>query len=313
MERLERAVQAVKAALPDLTLLEHEPLHAHSSFHIGGEARVLALPADGESFCALCALLHEQGLRPFVLGNGSNLLFPDEGLPLAFLVGAERLQELRLLPDGAVYAGAGVSLSRLAAFACENKLDGLVFASGIPGSVGGGVRMNAGAYGGELKDAVERVYAWDLQEQRLREFAGGDCGFGYRRSVFQSGRWAILGARFRLRPGAREEIAAAMRELGEKRREKQPLELPSAGSAFKRPEGYFAAALIDQAGLKGLRVGGAQVSEKHAGFIVNAGGASARDVRALMAQVQETVFARFGVRLEPEIIALEPSLSSEID
>ena len=312
MERLELAIEAVKKALPELRLLEQEPLCAHSSFRIGGPARVLALPADAKQFCALCALLHERGLRPFVLGNGSNLLFPDEGLPRAFLVGTERLQELRLLPDGAVYAGAGVSLARLAAFACENALDGLVFASGIPGSVGGGVRMNAGAYGGELKDVVEHVDAWDLQEQRALTLDGGDCGFGYRRSDFQDGRRAILGAQFRLRPGRREELAAAMRELGEKRRDRQPLELPSAGSAFKRPEGYFAAALIDQAGLKGLRVGDAQVSEKHAGFIVNAGRASAADVRAMMERVQNEVFRRFGVQLEPEIIALDAALSSEI-
>ena len=307
MENLELAIQEIKEKLPGMTLLENEPMAAHSSFRIGGPARALAVPSDVTGFSKLCAIMREHHVAPFMLGNGSNILFPDEGLPELLLVSTEKLQKLFLLPDGAIYAEAGVSLSRLAAFACEQGLTGLEFASGIPGTVGGGLRMNAGAYGGEMKDVTESVVYYYLPEQMLYEIPSYNCMFGYRSSIFQkSAGMAILSAVFRLQPGEKAEISAKMRELNEKRRDKQPLELPSAGSAFKRPEGHFAAALIDQAGLKGYTVGGAQVSEKHAGFVVNRGGATSKDVYALLMHVRNTVYEKFQVELTPEIIVLPP-------
>ena len=307
MENLEKAIQEIKEQLPGMTLLENEPMSAHSSFRIGGPARALAVPSDLTGLTRLCAILRENHVAPFLLGNGSNILFPDEGLPDLLLLSTEKLQKIFLLPDGAIYAEAGVSLSRLAAFACEQGLTGLEFASGIPGTVGGGLRMNAGAYGGEMKDVVDSVVYYYLPEQMLYEIPAANCRFGYRSSIFQqSAGMAVLSAVFRLQPGNKEEISAKMRELNEKRRAKQPLDLPSAGSAFKRPEGHFAAALIDQAGLKGYTVGGAQVSEKHAGFVVNRGGATSKDVYDLMMHVRNTVYEQFQVELQPEVIILPP-------
>ena len=307
MENLEKAILEIKEALPGLKLLENEPMSAHSSFRIGGPARALAVPSDVMGFSKLCAILREHHVAPFMLGNGSNILFPDEGLPDLLLVSTEKMQKLFSMPDGAIYAEAGVSLSRLAAFACEQGLTGLEFASGIPGTVGGGLRMNAGAYGGEMKDVTESVVYYYLPEQALYEIPKVNCQFGYRSSIFQkSAGMAILSAVFRLQPGNKEEITAKMRELNEKRRAKQPLDLPSAGSAFRRPEGHFAAALIDQAGLKGYTVGGAQVSEKHAGFVVNRGGATSKDVYDLMMHVRNAVYGQFQVELTPEIVILPP-------
>ena len=222
------------------------------------------------------------------------------------------LTKMFLLPDGALYAEAGVSLSKLASFAQQNGLAGLEFASGIPGTVGGGTIMNAGAYGGELKDAIESVVCLYVPDQRLYELTREQCAFAYRSSLFKKlGGCLVLSVVFRLEKGDGEAIAAKMRELNERRRDKQPLDLPSAGSAFKRPEGYYAAALIDEAGLKGYTVGGAQVSEKHAGFVVNIGGATSHDVYDLMMHVRNTVYREKGVQMEPEIIILPPDYRLE--
>ena len=312
MENLEKAIAEIKEALPGMTLLEQEPLSAHCSFRIGGPARALAVPESVSSLAKACSILKDNELMPFILGNGTNLLFPDEGLQQLFLISTEKLQNLFLLPDGAIYAEAGVSLSRLSSFAQQNGLQGLEFASGIPGSVGGGCFINAGAYGGEMKDVVESVVCLYSPDQGLYELPAEQCAFSYRKSLFNTrGGYVILSAVFRLQPGDRDEIAAKMREMNEKRRAKQPLELPSAGSAFKRPEGNFAGALIEQAGLKGFTVGGAQVSEKHAGFVVNVGGATSHDVYDLMMQVRNTVYEKSGVRLEPEVIILPPDYKLE--
>lgn len=312
MENLEKALAEIKAKLPKLCLLENEPLSEHCSFKIGGPARALAVPSDVMSLTKICAILKEHKLAPMPLGNGTNLLFPDEGLPNLFLLSTGKLQKLFRLPDGAVYAEAGVSLARLAGFAQQSGLTGLEFASGIPGSLGGACVMNAGAYGGELKDVIESVVFYYLPEQRLYELRKEQCAFGYRESLFKKLPGCfILSAVLRLQEGDREEIAAQMRRLSELRREKQPLDLPSAGSAFKRPEGQYAAALIQQAGLKGFSVGGAQVSEKHAGFVVNTGGATAKDVHELMLQVRRRVYESSGVVLEPEIILLPPDYALE--
>lgn len=307
MEELEKAIAEIKKAMPGLRLLENEPMAEHCSFKIGGPVRALAVPSDVMGLSKVCAILRDHGLAPMLLGNGTNILFPDEGLPDLFLLSTGKLTKLFLLPDGAVYAEAGVSLAKLAGFAQQNGLEGLEFASGIPGTLGGACLMNAGAYGGEMKDVIESVVCYYLPEQRLYELDREQCQFGYRSSLFQSmGGCAILSAVLRLKKGDGEAIAARMRELGERRREKQPLDLPSAGSAFKRPEGDYAAALIERAGLKGLRAGGAQVSEKHAGFVVNTGGASSHDVHELMMRVRRTVYEKFQVLLEPEIILLPP-------
>ncbi len=312
MENLEQAIREIKEALPGMPLLENEPMSAHCSFRIGGPVRALAVPSDVSSLSRICCILKEHQLAPFLLGNGTNILFPDEGLPELFIISTEKLTRIFLLPDGAIYAEAGVSLSRLAGFAQQNGLKGLEFASGIPGSLGGGVKMNAGAYGGEMKDVIESVVSLYLPDQTLYEISRDDCDFGYRSSRFQKvAGLVVLSAVLRLERGDREEIAVKMRELNERRREKQPLDLPSAGSAFRRPEGHYAAALIDQAGLKGFRVGGARVSEKHAGFVVNTGGASSHDVYDLMMHVRNTVYRQTGVFLEPEIILLPPDYRLE--
>ena len=312
MEQLERALQEIKKEMPGLALFENEPMSAHCSFRIGGPVRALAAPQDVTSLTRLCYLLKKQELAPFILGNGTNILFPDEGLNDLFIISTEKLTKMFLLPDGAIYAEAGVSLSKLASFAQQNGLTGLEFASGIPGSVGGGMMMNAGAYGGELKDAVESVVIHFLPEQALYELTNEQCAFGYRTSFFQKmPGCVILSAVFRLEKGDPEQIAEKMRELNARRREKQPLDLPSAGSAFKRPEGGFAAALIDEAGLKGYTIGGAQVSEKHAGFVVNAGGATSHDVYDLMMHIRRTVYEHSKVVLEPEMIILPPDYKLE--
>lgn len=311
-ENLEKAVAAVKEALPGMTLLEHEPMSQHSSFRIGGPVRALAAPSDVTSLTKLCSVLKQNHIAPMMLGNGTNILFPDEGLDQVFLVSTEKLTKMFLLPDGALYAEAGVSLSKLASFAQQNGLAGLEFASGIPGTVGGGTIMNAGAYGGELKDAIESVVCLYVPDQRLYELTREQCAFAYRSSLFKKlGGCLVLSVVFRLEKGDGETIAAKMRELNERRRDKQPLDLPSAGSAFKRPEGYYAAALIDEAGLKGYTVGGAQVSEKHAGFVVNIGGATSHDVYDLMMHVRNTVYREKGVQMEPEIIILPPDYRLE--
>ena len=312
MEKLENAIAEIKKVFPGMKILENEPMRAHCSFRTGGPVRALAYPSDLSSLTKLCCILKEHELAPLMLGNCTNIVFPDEGMSEVFAICTEKLTKLFLLPDGAIYAECGVPLSRLAAFAQQNGLAGLEFASGIPGSVGGGVMMNAGAYGGELKDAVESVVCYYLPEQRLYEVTAEKCQFGYRDSFFKKlpGN-VIISAVFRLHEWDKDEIAAKMRELNERRRDKQPLDLPSAGSAFKRPEGHYAAALIDEAGLKGFSVGGAQVSEKHAGFIVNTGSATSADIHELMKQVRKRVYDNSNVLLEPEIILLPPDYKLE--
>ena len=312
MENLELAIAQIKEELPGMTLLENEPLSQHCSFRIGGPARAIAVPSDVTSLSRICCILKEHELAPLMLGNGTNILFPDEGLQDVLLISTEKLTKLFLLPDGAIYAEAGVSLSRLASFAQQNGLKGLEFASGIPGTLGGGCRMNAGAYGGELKDVIESVVCYYLPEQALYELTAEECNFEYRASRFSKvGGFVVLNAVLRLPQGDGEEIAARMRELNEKRREKQPLDLPSAGSAFKRPEGHFAAKLIEDSGLKGYAVGGAQVSEKHAGFVVNTGNATSHEVYDLMMHVRNTVYKDSGIFMEPEIIILAPDYKLE--
>ncbi len=287
----------LREALPALEVLREEPLKNYTSFGIGGPAEVLLLPASPAELAELCALLRRLGVRPLVLGNGSNVLAPDEGLRGAVIV-TKRAAAMERQGDRIV-ADCGASLTKIAAFAAEEGLAGLEFAYGIPGTLGGALIMNAGAYGGELKDVTVRVEYLD-GELRRQKAEGEALDFSYRHSRFGPGD-VVLRAELRLEPGDRETIRARCRELTEKRRASQPLEKPSAGSAFKRPAGGYAAALIDQAGLKGYAVGGAQVSEKHAGFVVNRGGATASDVKKLLEDVQKAVYDRTGILLEPEI------------
>ncbi len=287
----------LKRALPGLRLLEGEPMAAHCSFRIGGPAALFAEPSDEAELLVLLAALRERGVRPLLLGKGTNVLVADAGVPGVVVHIGEALGAVRVAGTR-MEAGAGVALSVLAQRAREHSLTGLEFAHGIPGSLGGAVVMNAGAYDGEMKDVVVSVRYLD-GEGTLRETE--DMGFAYRRSRFSDGQSVVLSAVLQLREGDGEAVAARMRELGERRRSKQPLDRPSAGSTFKRPARGYAAALIEGAGLKGLSVGGAQVSEKHAGFVINTGNASCADVLALMELVRARVLEKYGVELEPEV------------
>lgn len=298
----------LRAGIPALELRRDEPMARHTTFQVGGPVPVMALPKDeGEAQTVLHIAAMEFGVRPFFMGKGSNLLVSDAGADLLVVKAYDGLGRLELLPGGewpgyqTILAGSGVSLARLSNFALEHGLTGLEFAHGIPGSVGGGVYMNAGAYGGELGQVVSSVSAVGLPcEEDVRRYVNPQ--FSYRHSRFQEQDEFILRACFTLKPGNPAEIRAKMDDFAQRRREKQPLEYPSAGSTFKRPapadgRPVYAAALIDQCGLKGLAVGGAQVSEKHAGFVINRGGASCRDILELIAQVRERVFRETGITL----------------
>ena len=279
---------------------ENVPMAAKTSFKIGGPAELMLFPASVEQLQACIKLCKEHGEKPFILGCGSNLLVKDSGLDGA-VISMERLTgSPQAAPTGLVSCGAGVKLSELCVFAQKNGLSGLEFAYGIPGSAGGAAYMNAGAYGGEMKDVLQSVQ-YIRTTGEICELPAGALELGYRRSAFMQNHGIIAGITVQLQPGDPAEIRAKMNEIMQQRKDKQPLEFPSAGSVFKRPEGHFAGALIEQCGLKGQSVGGAQVSEKHAGFIVNTGGAMARDVRALIALVQTVVENETGVFLEPEI------------
>ncbi len=279
---------------------ENEPLSAHTTFRIGGPARWLAEPESVDQLVCLLTALREKGISYFIKGNGSNLLASDEGFDGVVIELGSRFADIRI-EGNRVYAQAGALLSRIANAALECSLTGLEFAHGIPGSLGGAVFMNAGAYGGEMKDVVRMVTYLD-SSLKVCTMTGEEAAFAYRTSCFKAHRdWIILSAEMELQPGAAEEISAQMRDLAARRRDKQPLEYPSAGSTFKRPEGYFAAKLIEDCGLKGLQVGGAQVSEKHSGFVVNKGGATCADVLELCRRIYDTVFERYGVPLEREV------------
>ena len=286
--------------LPDITYEHDTPLSRHTSFRIGGPARRMAFPKDGSQMVLLIEAARTCGAWPLVIGNGTNLLFPDEGVD-RLVVNTRDMSGVTLDAEGRVAAEAGAALSRVAVFAQQQGLAGLEFAHGIPGSVGGAVCMNAGAYGGEMRQVVREATVL-FPEEGIRTLTGEELAFSYRHSLLTDRPDAVvLRAVFALEAGESAAIREKMDELMARRKASQPLEYPSAGSTFKRPEGYFAAALIDQCGLKGLTVGGAQVSEKHAGFVINRGGAACADVLALMAQVQQRVWEEKGVRLEPEV------------
>lgn len=296
-EKLNELARALRAVCPKLELRENEPMSRHTSFRVGGPAALMALPKNVEEASAAVKTAVGFGIKPFFLGNGSNLLVPDEGYNGFLVKPAGEFHEVRE-ENGCLTAGGAVTLARLAVAALDRGLTGLEFAHGIPGTVGGGVFMNAGAYGGEMAQVVTEVTCLNAMGE-IETVT--DFGFGYRTSNFSDGSRMILRATFKLERGDREAIKARMDELAAQRQAKQPLEYPSAGSMFKRPVGYFAGALIEQTGLKGFAVGGAQVSEKHAGFVINKGGATCGDVLELVRQVQEKVKANTGVDLEMEV------------
>lgn len=286
--------------LPDMVYEHDVPLAKHTSFRIGGPARRMAFPRDGSQMVLLMEEAQVCGAAPLVIGNGTNLLFPDEGVD-RLVVNTRDMSGVSLDAEGRVAAEAGASLSRVAVFAQQHGLAGLEFAHGIPGSVGGAVCMNAGAYGGEMRQVVHSAVVL-FPEEGIRTLAGEELAFSYRHSLLTDRPDAVvLRAVLTLEAGEPAAIREKMDELMARRKASQPLEYPSAGSTFKRPEGYYAAALIDQCGLKGLTVGGAQVSEKHAGFVINRGGATCADVTALMTEIQKRVWEATGVRLEPEV------------
>ena len=287
--------------MPELRIACEEPMSRHTSFRIGGPARRMAFPEKAEQLVRLLGKAREFGARPLVVGNGTNLLAPDRGLD-RLVVGTAGLQRMETgAAPHTVMAEAGASLARVADYACRLGLTGLEFAHGIPGTVGGGLCMNAGAYNGELSGVVEGVSVL-LPERGVCFLNREEMLFGYRHSILtECPEAAVLYAVFRLEPGEPDAVRERMRELAARRRASQPLELPSAGSTFKRPAGHFAGGLIEQCGLKGLTVGGAQVSEKHAGFLVNRGGATCAEMLELICRVRERVLAETGVLLEPEV------------
>ena len=276
--------ETIAAYLPKMVWLKDEPLAKHASFRVGGPAKRMAFPGSTEELVIL---------------DGTNLLFPDEGLD-AVVIATGEMKEIRRSGADELSADAGVSLARLATFAWQEGLTGLEFAHGIPGSLGGGIVMNAGAYDGSLSDVLTEVTA--LFPDGVRTLHAEELQLSYRHSIFiEQPEAVVLRAKLRLRPGDAAAIRARMDELMAKRKASQPLEYPSAGSTFKRPTGYFAGRLIEDAGLKGVSVGGAMVSPKHAGFVINTGGATCADVLALIETVQKRVFDASGVRLEPEV------------
>ena len=276
-----------------------EPLSAHTTFRIGGTADVFLTPHSQEEIRQILAVCRKEALPYFILGNGSNLLVSDEGYRGVILQIFRNLDEIRV-EGNEIHASAGALLSGIAVAAKNASLTGMEFAGGIPGTLGGAVVMNAGAYGGEMKDILKEVTVL-TRDGEIRTLPVSELELGYRTSIIQKKEYLVLGAVLELKPGEQETIAARMRELAGQRRSKQPLEYPSAGSTFKRPEGYFAGKLIMDCGLRGYRVGGAAVSEKHCGFVVNTGDASAQDVCRLMKDVSDKVLESFGVKLEPEV------------
>ena len=302
MKHLREFVTLLQMA--DIDLKQGEPMCRHTTFQIGGPVAVMAFPNSPEQVGEILKIARRYEITPMILGAGSNILAPDEGLDTVVIELRTAMNRVEERSKGEFEAQAGAAMARLATFAMERGYTGLEFAHGIPGTVGGGVYMNAGAYGGEMCQVVIGVTAMD-RAGNLLDIPADKLDLSYRHSRFMNEDLVILSVRVKLEKGEREEIRAKMAELMTRRRTSQPLELPSAGSTFKRPATGYAAAMIEAAGLKGLRVGDAQVSEKHAGFVVNRGRATCKDVLRLMEQVQDRVEQDTGVRLEPEVRILE--------
>ena len=292
--------QKIAGLLTEIELRFWEPMSKHTSFRIGGNVEVMAFPNSPEQLARVLKMSALLDCKGVILGAGTNVLAPDEGIPGLVICLKDCLDGIELVDDRRIRVMAGVTMTRAAVFAANHSLSGMEFAHGIPGSVGGGVYMNAGAYGGELCQICESVEVMDRQGN-IRRLSNSEMQFSYRHSILEETGDIVVSAVFCLVPGDKDEVWAKMKELMGKRSASQPLDLPSAGSAFKRPVGGYAAALIDQSGLKGYQVGGAAISSKHAGFAVNLGGATAADVKLLLQQVSDKVFEDSGIRLEPEV------------
>ena len=298
----EAVYEYIRANVPEEDILTEEPMSRHTTFRIGGEAACFIRISSEEQLQKLIPYFENVGVEYFVLGKGSNLLVGDKGYPGVILQISDACQQIEA-EENRLQVQAGATLSKVALFAMERGLEGLEFAAGIPGTVGGGVVMNAGAYGGEMKQVVESVRVLS-SEGEILTLDNDTMEFGYRTSIIRNRNFTVLSVTFRLREGNREEIRARIEDFQKRRMEKQPLNYPSAGSTFKRPEGYFAGKLIMDAGLRGFQIGDARVSDKHCGFVVNVGKATARDVTDVIEEVQEKVRERFGVSLEREVIYL---------
>lgn len=288
------------ALLPETELRFQEPMAKHTSFRIGGPAEVMAFPKTKEELALILKTSALLDCKTAILGAGTNVLASDAGIEGLVICLKDCLDGIKQIGETRIRVMAGVTMSRAAVFAANAGLSGLEFAHGIPGTIGGGVYMNAGAYGGEISQVCEVVEIMD-RNGNLRMIPNKEMDFSYRHSALEKSSEIVISAVFSLKKEEPEAVRAKMKELIGKRSASQPLDLPSAGSAFKRPAGGYAAALIDEAGLRGYRVGNAAVSEKHTGFVVNLGGATAGDVRALLQQVSDKVFETSGVRLEPEV------------
>ena len=300
MTELTEFQKKIAALLPNLELRMNESMAKHTSFRIGGGAEVMAFPKTETELAELLKVSALLDCKCAILGAGTNVLAPDEGITGLVICLKDCLDGMEALSDTRIRVMAGVTMSRAATFAANLGMSGLEFAHGIPGTVGGGIYMNAGAYGGEISQVCDRVEVMDRQGN-ARWLDSAEMEFSYRHSVLETSDDIVICGEFTLTPAEPEAIKARMKELIGKRSASQPLNLPSAGSAFKRPVGGYAAALIDQAGLKGFRVGNAGISDKHAGFAVNLGGATANDVKELLQTVSDRVFEQTGIRLEPEI------------
>ena len=300
MAELTQLQTKLTTLLPDLELRFEEPMHKHTSFRIGGPAEVMAFPKSVDELSELLKTSALLDLKPAILGAGTNILAPDEGIRGLVICLKDCLSGMEELENHRIRIAAGVTMTRAAVFAANLGLGGMEFVHGIPGTIGGGIYMNAGAYGGELKDICEVVDVMDYHGN-VKTIPAEDMAFSYRHSILEEVPGIVVSAVFRMTPMEPDQIKSNMKELQAKRSASQPLDLPSAGSAYKRPVGCYAAAMIDEAGLKGYTVGGAAISAKHAGFAVNLGGATASDVRNLLQQVSDIVFEKTGIRLESEI------------
>lgn len=295
-------IDKLREILPEEQIRTMEPMAAHTTFRVGGPADYFTEPGDEETLAQVQALCRREGMASYILGNGSNLLVSDSGYRGMMILLGKAWSGITV--DGSrICAGAGAMLSAVSRQAWKAGLTGLEFASGIPGTVGGAVVMNAGAYGSEMSAVLKSARVMTAEGEVLT-IPAGELSLGYRTSCIPAKGYTVLEAEFALEPGDPAAIGSRMEELAAQRRQKQPLEYPSAGSTFKRPEGYFAGKLIQDAGLRGFRVGGAQVSEKHCGFVINKGGASASDIMQLCCQVQQKVRDQFGVELELEVKVL---------
>ena len=300
MTHLTELQQKITALISDIELRFDEPMANHTSFRIGGGAEVMAFPKSIDELSRILKVSALLDCKSAILGAGTNVLAPDEGIRGLVICLKDCLGGMEQTGENRIRVMAGVTMTRAAVFAANLGLSGLEFAHGIPGTVGGGVYMNAGAYGGEICQVCKSVDVMDFSGE-LRRFSAEEMEFSYRHSILEEKPGIVVAAEFELTNAPVEQIKAKMKELMGKRSASQPLDLPSAGSAFKRPVGGYAAALIDQAGLKGYQVGGAAISTKHAGFAVNLGGATAEDVKNLLKQVSDRVWENSGIRLEPEV------------